>query len=1025
MRNTIVLEKDWTFYKNPQSESGEAVTLPHTWNAVDGQDGGNDYYRGTCKYVRHFAKPELEKGGRAYLEFNGAAMTADVVVNGTKLFHHEGGFSTFRVDVTEQLTEDNLLEVYVDNSDNTKVYPQKADFTFYGGLYRMVKLVTVPKVHFVMDYAGGNGMKVTPEVTILDAAEKQADADVTVELWMTGEATDVTVAVAGETQTVPVENGYARAVFALKNVHLWDGVDDPYLYTAKAELPGGDVVERTFGCRSFKVDSREGFFLNGRSYPLRGVSRHQDRAGAGNALTYEMHREDMAIVRELGANTIRLAHYQHAQEFYDLCDENGIIVWAEIPYITMHMADGTENTLSQMKELIVQNYHHPSIVCWGLSNEITAASAVNEELLENHRRLNNLCHELDKTRPTVMADVFMLETDSPMLEIPDMNSYNLYFGWYIGELEQNDSFFDEYHSTYPDRVIGLSEYGADANPAYHSANPERGDYTEEYQCVYHEHMAKMIEERPYLWATHVWNLFDFAADGRDEGGKHGENQKGLVTMDRRIKKDAFYVYKAYWSKDAFVHLCGSRYTDRAEDVTEIKVYSNQKKVTLFVDGAEQETKEGARIFRFRVPITGTHTIRAVSGDCTDEITVRKVDAPNPDYIFNKQGDVVNWFDKEDFKADHYSISDTLGELAKNEMANAIVQRLMAQASASRGDVAESVKDNPALQRMMQRMTLASLLKQAGDAVSEEQMRALNDALQKIPMNEGTRSKERRGMKKAVQKIMLGTVTKNEKQTAETLRRIRAAGSDGIELNGFMVKPTSFLVRMLTKAAGMPVGKGGSYDWNALVKEAGLCVTSIHEDLGTIRREPETVAKEAEAFGTKYVVITGMYRFDYSDKAAVQGLCRDLNTSGKILKEAGIELLYHNHNCEFLHVEPQKTAYDLLLSETDPEYVNFELDSYWPTEAGVDALALMKKLDTRMKLYHINDRGTRLLKPAMTPILKSDSMELGCGNMNLDALIAQAKNVNVDAVILESHKNWVDNSPLRSLEVSAQFLNARI
>lgn len=281
------------------------------------------------------------------------------------------------------------------------------------------------------------------------------------------------------------------------------------------------------------------------------------------------------------------------------------------------------------------------------------------------------------------------------------------------------------------------------------------------------------------------------------------------------------------------------------------------------------------------------------------------------------------------------------------------------------------------------------------------------------------------MKKAVQQIMLGTVTKNEKQTAETLRRIRAAGYDGIELNGFMVKPISFLVRMLTKAAGMPVGKGGSYDWNALVKEAGLCVTSIHEDLGTIRREPETVVKEAEAFGTKYVVVTGMYRFDYADKAAVQGLCRDLNVSGKILKEAGIALLYHNHNCEFLHVEQQKTAYDLLLSETDPEYVNFELDSYWPTEAGVDALALMKKLDTRMKLYHINDRGTRLLKPAMTPILKSDSMELGCGNMNLDALIAQAKNVNVDAVILESHKNWVDNSPLRSLEISAQFLNARI
>ena len=252
--------------------------------------------------------------------------------------------------------------------------------------------------------------------------------------------------------------------------------------------------------------------------------------------------------------------------------------------------------------------------------------------------------------------------------------------------------------------------------------------------------------------------------------------------------------------------------------------------------------------------------------------------------------------------------------------------------------------------------------------------------------------------------MLGTVTKNEKQAAESLKRIKAAGYDGIELNG--IKPTSFLVRMLTKAAGMPVGKGGNYDWNALVREAGLAVTSIHEDLGTIKREPENVIREAEKFGTKYVVITGMYRFDYSDKNAV----------------FGVELLYHNHNCEFLKVEPGKTAYDLILSETDASCVNFELDSYWPTEAGVNALELMRKLDTRMKLYHINDRGTRLSKPAMTPILKSDSMELGYGNMNLFSLITQAQKVNVDAVILESHKNWVDDSPLKSMELSAEFMN---
>ena len=270
--------------------------------------------------------------------------------------------------------------------------------------------------------------------------------------------------------------------------------------------------------------------------------------------------------------------------------------------------------------------------------------------------------------------------------------------------------------------------------------------------------------------------------------------------------------------------------------------------------------------------------------------------------------------------------------------------------------------------------------------------------------------------------MLGTVTKNEKQAAESLKRIKAAGYDGIELNGFMIKPTSFLVRMLTKAAGMPVGKGGDYDWNALVKEAGLAVTSIHEDLGTIKREPETVIREAEKFGIKYVVITGMYHFDYSDKNAVLGLCQDLNASGKILKEAGVELLYHNHNCEFLKVEPGKTAYDLILSETDASCVNFELDSYWPTEAGVNALELMRKLDTRMKLYHINDRGTRLSKPAMTPILKSDSMELGYGNMDLVSMVTQAQKVKVDAVILESHKNWVDNSPLKSMELSAEFMN---
>lgn len=279
--------------------------------------------------------------------------------------------------------------------------------------------------------------------------------------------------------------------------------------------------------------------------------------------------------------------------------------------------------------------------------------------------------------------------------------------------------------------------------------------------------------------------------------------------------------------------------------------------------------------------------------------------------------------------------------------------------------------------------------------------------------------------KAVQQIMLGMVTKNEAQTMETLKAIKAAGYDGIELNGFMIRPTSFMVRMMTKMAGMPVGKGGNYDWKSMITQAGLSVVSIHEDLGTIKREPEYVIEEARKLGTDKVVITGMYRFDYSDKKAVAELAKDLNSAGNILKKSEIQLLYHNHNCEFRKVEQGKTAFDLLIEETDPNVIGFELDSYWAAEAGVSAIALMKRLGNRMRLYHINDRGSRIEGASMTPILKSDSMELGYGNMNLKELVAQALSVNVDAIILESHKNWIDKSPLKSLQLSAEFLNREV
>lgn len=739
MRQILDFCSGWFFTKKNEGAAeafrGEAVTLPHTWNAKDGQDGGNDYYRGTCWYAKRFSKSDLPQQDRYYLEFEGAAMSAEVFLNDKKLARHEGGYSTFRVDITDTLQEENVLAVSVDNSDNETVYPQKADFTFYGGIYRPVKIVAVPAAHFTLDYHGGSGIKVTPQV-------EGKDAKVTVETWVTGDANEVTISVfgadscencSGMKQTVLVRDHKAEAVFEMKNVHLWDGVKDPYLYVAKAVLDSGDEVSARFGCRTFFVDPQKGFFLNGRSYPLCGAARHQDRQGLGNALSGKEHREDIEIMLEMGANTARLAHYQHAQYFYDLCDEKGLIVWAEIPYITRHMDDGRDNTISQMTELVIQNYNHPSIVCWGLSNEITASGGVTESMVENHRQLNDLCHRLDQTRPTTTAHAFMLDPNDEFVFLSDIRSYNLYYGWYIGEKEQNDSWFDDFHAAHPDQVIGLSEYGADANPAYQSAKPEKGDWTESYQALYHEHMLKMWRERPYIWAMHVWNMFDFAADGRDEGGKPGQNQKGLVTFDRKTKKDAFYIYKAYLSEDPFVHLCGRRYVNRHEEVTQIKVYSNQPTVTLFADGREIGTKTADKVFVFEVPISGEHVIRAVSGELFDEMTIRKVEKKDLSYI--KEGrDVENWFDRDDevVREGYYSIMDSMADLKANPATAVIVEKMMAEAKKKYGDVAAAATIPEAIQRQMDQASMKSMIKQAGSAVTPEMVRQINDALNQIP-----------------------------------------------------------------------------------------------------------------------------------------------------------------------------------------------------------------------------------------------------------------------------------------------------
>ena len=654
MRNIVKFNEGWSFTKDGETT---VLDLPHTWNGTDGQDGGNDYYRGTCVYEKSFTKADLPEGDVNYIQFDGVNSSGTVYLNGEKLTTHHGGYSTFRVKL-ENVKDENTVKVEVDNSPNDFVYPQMADFTFYGGIYRDVSLIGVSANHFDLDYYGAPGIMVTPK-------ENGSDYDVELQAYVEGDVQftvfdgDTAVASASASGKNP------KATVKIENAHLWNGTADPHLYKAVATLnvdgKAVDEVSTRFGCRSFEVNPSKGFILNGKEYPLRGVSRHQDRPGIGNALLYEHHKEDIEIICEMGANTIRLAHYQHSQYFYDLCDEKGLVIWAEIPYISKHMPNGRENTKQQMTELICQNYNHPCIVTWGLSNEISMNGS-NDDLISNHKELNDLAHSLDKTRVTTVAVVTMCSIDDPYVQISDILSYNHYFGWYGGNVAMNGPWFDNFHKKYPNRAIGISEYGCEALN-WHTSEPTQGDYTEEYQAYYHEEMIKQIMDRPYLWATHVWNMFDFAADARAEGGENGLNHKGLVTFDRKYKKDSYYAYQAWLSPNPMIHICSKRYVDRVEDVTKVTVYSNQAEVELFANGVSvgKQKKGKYPFFYFDVKNVGETKLEAKAGDLTDESVIKKVDKPNEAYIMKEEGEVINWFEI-DTPTGYFSINDTFGDI---------------------------------------------------------------------------------------------------------------------------------------------------------------------------------------------------------------------------------------------------------------------------------------------------------------------------------------------------------------------------
>ena len=747
MRQILNFNKKWAFSKETKELPVSLpynwvwVNLPHSWNAIDGIDGDNDYYRGTCLYAKTVDKAEFPPtSDRYFLEFQGANSSADLYVNGKHLAHHDGGYSTWRVDVTEEFNAvaNPLVVVAVDNSANETVYPQMADFTFYGGLYRDVSIICVAESHFDLEYYGAPGIKVTPKV-------EDKNADVEIEVFVKNPQDDMKLVYTVKmpcgciVEEKEVAVSETKVNVKIENVHLWHGVKDPYLYTAEVKLVNGDTVvdavSARFGCRTFKIDPDEGFFLNGERYPLHGVSRHQDRIGKGNALSKEDHMEDMDLICEMGANTIRLAHYQHDQFFYDLCDERGMVVWAEIPYISKHMPTGRENTISQMKELIAQNYNHPSIVVWGLSNEISMQGS-DEDLLDNHVILNDLCHEWDPTRLTTIACVSMTPIDDPYIKVPDVISYNHYFGWYGGDTSMNGPWFDNFHSVNPTIPVGVSEYGCEALN-WHTSDPRQGDYTEEYQAYYHEELIKQLFTRKFIWSTHVWNMFDFGADGRNEGGENGQNHKGLVTIDRKYKKDSFYAYKAWLSDDPFVHIAGKRYVDRVEDVTKVTVYSNQPEVELFANGVSlgKQTSD-VHFFYFDVPNKGITKLKAVAGDCVDHSEIHKVEKFNDKYLLKEKGAILNWFDVTEIEG-CFSINDKLSDIGKNPEAYDVFIAMMKEAMAGKGEDGEqNVKamTNGPMAEMMGGFTvlrMSSMMGTMGAVFTKEILLSANEKLNKI------------------------------------------------------------------------------------------------------------------------------------------------------------------------------------------------------------------------------------------------------------------------------------------------------
>jgi len=702
--NWIFTKENNLHFAQDRIKDGHAVTLPHSWNEIDGQGSTEPYYRGQCWYQHMLYVTEEQLHLSLFLEFGAAGNQARVYVNGRLAGENRCGYAMFRVPINKYIQAgENLIAIQVDNSADNEVFPIMADFTFYGGLYRDVKLLALDSVHFDVMDNGRDGIYCTQQKLDENNYNLQVSGQIINESSLTLEGVIHVILQDAEGGTVKEWNEIVQlhdeVAFHLSGTieqpTLWNGIEQPYLYKVVATIYVDNQLKDTrtvpIGFRTIEATTDRGLLLNGKPIKLNGVCRHQDFAGVANAINRQHMELDMSLIREIGANSIRLAHYQHDDYFYSLCDQYGLLVWAEIPFISVPSTADPNNTnaFEQLERLIKQAYNHCSIYCWGVQNEITIAV----ETEHTHRTINqlvSLAKQLDPQRMTAQANINGVEDHSIINTYTDLIGYNLYYGWYYGEIEDLGKRFDSFHYANPNTPVILSEYGVDTNPKFHSYTPQVQDYTEEYQLLFHHNAIQTINARPYVQGGYVWNMFDFGSANRKEGGEIGKNLKGLVTIDRKLKKDAFYLYKAYWSKEPVVYIAGRRFVNRHRQVNDIVVLSNLSEIRIYVDNlliGNIQSDEVVKVLKDVELSLGNHTISVEGIDefgavFTDTIQLNIVESYDKSYELEKQDaakNVINWFERFDLsdaqvvelKEGYFSTYDTIVDLYSNELAKAV------------------------------------------------------------------------------------------------------------------------------------------------------------------------------------------------------------------------------------------------------------------------------------------------------------------------------------------------------------------